>query len=261
MSWNSLARKAIKLAALPYGAVSRRRRGDLAILLYHRIGDGPAEIELTASVFERQLAALRAREKVLTLDRALTGSAGGVVVTFDDGYRDFCERAVPLLVRHRVPAMLYLATSLVANGAGPAGADALGWSDLADALGTGMISVGAHTHGHTDLSRAGEGEAEQEMRRSKELIEDHLGVPCRHFAYPWAVASPAADRIARRLFDSAALHAWRTNRGMRLDPWRLGRVPILKSDGQVFFHAKVRGLLDGEAFAYRALGRGPWSRL
>ncbi len=98
------------------------------------------------------------------------------------------------------------------------------------------------------------------MRRSKDLIEDHLGTACAHFAYPWAVGSPAADRAARRLFRTAALDAWRTNRAGRIDPYRLGRVPILRSDGRFFFRRKVRGELDTEAWLYRALGRGPWGR-
>jgi hypothetical protein len=98
------------------------------------------------------------------------------------------------------------------------------------------------------------------MQRSKELIEERLGTACEHFAYPWAVGSAAADRAARRLFRSAALDAWRTNRAGRTDPYRLGRVPILRSDGRFFFRRKVRGELDSEALLYRALGRGPWGR-
>jgi peptidoglycan/xylan/chitin deacetylase (PgdA/CDA1 family) len=152
---------------------------------------------------------------------------------------------------------LYQATSLVND---PGHDDHLTWSQLREAVDTGLVTVGAHTHGHTDLSAATEAEAEDEMRSSKDLVEDRLGVPCRHFAYPWAVGSAAADRAARRLFDSAALDAWRTNRRGRVDPHRLGRVPVLRSDGQVFFRAKVRGMLDTEALAYRALGRGPWGR-
>ena len=40
------------------------------------------------------------------------------------------------------------------------------------------------------------------MLRSKELIEDRLGVACRDFAFPWAVASPAAVRVASAVFRS-----------------------------------------------------------
>jgi peptidoglycan/xylan/chitin deacetylase (PgdA/CDA1 family) len=123
-----------------------------------------------------------------------------------------------------------------------------------------LVTVGAHTHNHADLSRADEAAAEGEMRRSKELVEDRLSVACRHFAYPWAVGSDAADRVARRLFDSAALDAWKTNRRGRIDPYRLGRTPILRSDGETFFGLKARGFLDGESLAYRLVRRGPWGR-
>lgn len=257
---SSLARKVVKAAVLPYGALRPRRCGDLSILLYHRVGDGPGEIELPVAVFERHLTSLVGHGRVRTLDDALAGG-GGVVVTIDDGYGDFHTSVVPLLVRYRVPAVLYLATGLVGVGDGPTDPNALTWPQIAEAVATGLVTIGAHTHGHADLSSADEGFAEEEMRRSKELIEDRLGVACRHFAYPWAVGSPAADRVARRLFDSAALHAWKTNRRGHLDPHRLGRTPVLASDGRFFFGAKVRGWLDGEALAYRVLGRGPWGRI
>jgi peptidoglycan/xylan/chitin deacetylase (PgdA/CDA1 family) len=257
MSAKSLLRKAIKVAVLPYGFVARRRRGDLTILGYHRVGPAPDEIELPVALFDRQLAALAQAGEVRRLDDALASAEGGVVVSIDDGYRDFHEHVVPLLVHHRVPATLYLATGLVADG-GPADPRALTWSDLREAVDTGLVTVGSHTHDHADLSAATEQEADEQMRRSQELIEDRLGVACRHFAYPWAVGSAAAERVARRRFDSAALDAWRTNRAGRVDPHRLGRTPVLRSDGDAFFGARVRGMLDGEAVAYRLLRRGPW---
>lgn len=259
-SGSSLARKAVKAAVLPGGIVSRRRPGDVVILLYHRVGGDGGEIDMPTAVFERQLATLAASERVLTLDQAMTGdSGGGVVVTVDDGYRDFHDTVLPLLVRHRVPALLYLATGLVAGQENaPGDGSALTWSQLAEAVGSGLVTVGAHTHGHANLSHAPERVCHDEMARCQGLVEERLGVACRHFAYPWSVASPTADRVARRLFDTAALDAWRTNRAGAIDPWRLGRVPVLRSDGLAFFRAKVRGRLDGEALAYRLLGRGPW---
>lgn len=256
----SFARKAIKFAVLPVGALRPRRRGDHVILLYHRVGSGGREVDLPTSDFERQLSWLAERDTVVSLDRMLSeGSPGGVVLTFDDGFGDFHRAVLPLLLDYRIPAVLYVATSFVANGR-RGSADALTWSQIQEAVATGLVTVGSHTHGHIDLSRADERTAEDEMHRSKELIEERLGVPCRHFAYPWAVGSAVADQVARRLFDSAALDAWRTNRVGRVDPHRLGRIPILRSDGRWFFRAKVRGVLDGEAWAYRLLGRGPWGR-
>lgn len=247
-------RKAAKGAVLPWGMVRRRRAGDVVILLYHRVGAGDREIDVPLDLFRRQMERLAERERVLTLDRSLS-DGGGVVVTFDDGFADFHNHVLPVLVEHRIPAVLYLATGLV--GEGP---DALEWSQLEEAVSTGLVTIGSHTHSHADLSRATGGEAEDEMRRSKHLIEDRLGVACRHFAYPWAVASQAAETAARKHFESAALDAWRTNRRDRTDPYRLGRTPIFRSDGIRFFVAKSRGMLDAERILYRVMRRGPWER-
>jgi peptidoglycan/xylan/chitin deacetylase (PgdA/CDA1 family) len=251
-------RRSVKIAALPFGVPARRRADDLVILLYHRIGDDGDEIVLPRATFDRQLRELAGLGPVLHLSDAVGGSRGGIVISVDDGYRDFAQEVVPRLVEHGFPAILYLATSLVSGD--PREGDRLGWPDLRDAVGTGLVTVGAHTHGHVDLSRATEREAEDEMRRSKELIEDRLGAACVDFAYPWGVASPDARRVAERLFQTAALPAWRTNRAGRLDRHALGRTPVLRSDGILFFRAKARGMLNAEALAYRALGRGPWGR-
>ena len=246
----SAVRTLSKAAVLPFGLPARRSADDVVILLYHRVGDGTAEIELSAAALNRQLAFVA--RHAITLDEALAGR-GGVVVTFDDGTPDFYEAVLPLLAWHQVPALLYLATGLV-------GDTALTWDQVAECAESGLVTVGSHTHTHANLAEAPEEAAEEEMRRSKELIEDRLGVPCRHFAYPWAVGGPAADRVARRLFVSAAWDAWRTNRAGHIDPYRLGRVPVLGSDGDFFFRRKVAGQLDTEAWLYRALGRGPWGK-
>jgi peptidoglycan/xylan/chitin deacetylase (PgdA/CDA1 family) len=256
MALGTLARKAAKVAALPLSA-TRSRQNRLVVLLYHRVGTGTREIDLPINRFEHQLSRLQNTKSVIPLDAAVCARAPGVVITFDDGLKDFREHALPLLVRYQLPATLYLATGFV-NGDG--GADALSWPDLEEAVATGLVTVGSHTHSHADLSHADDVVADEEMRRSKELIEDRLGRPCRHFAFPWAVGSRAALQRAARLFDSVALDAWTTNYVDRVDFRRLGRTPVLRSDGGLFFEAKLRGLLDGEALFYRALRRGPWSK-
>lgn len=249
-------RRAVKAAVLPAGLFRPRRDDDVAILLYHRVGAGNREIDLSTEAFDEQMAELAAHHRVLRLDDLVDGRrAGGVLVTFDDGQRDFHANVLPVLVRHDIPAVLYLATSWVGS---PRVRDALSWKQIEEAVATGLVEIGSHTHRHLDLSDATEREAEEEMRRSRELVEDRLGRPCRHFAYPWGVGSEGADRAARRLFDTAVL-AWGTNRD-GFDRYRLGRLPVLRSDGRFFFRAKVRGMLDGEAWVYRAAGRGPWRR-
>ena len=249
-----IGRKTGRAALLPLGLTNRRRRGDVVILCYHRIGSGQRGIDVSGTAFRRQLDLLAETGLVRPLDEALASPQGGVVITVDDGYRDFSDHVVPLLVERRLSVVLYLATSLVASdGTHRADAgDALTWTMLREAVETGVVTIGSHTHGHVDLSERAASEVEAEMRTSKELIEDNLGVACRHFAYPWGRASTVAERSAKQLFDTAALVGWRINRRGAIDPYNLGRVPIHRSDGRVFFRAKTLGLLDSEAPVYRA---------
>jgi peptidoglycan/xylan/chitin deacetylase (PgdA/CDA1 family) len=256
MSIGSIGRRVSKAAVLPLGVWAQPRPDDVVILLYHRIGDGGGEIDLPVRNFERQMAWLAERGRAVALSTAVRHpDGGGVVVSFDDGYADFCHAALPIALRYRIPVTLYLASGLVgAHG----GTGRLTWPDLRDALGTGLVTIGSHTHSHSDLSRADERTASNEMVRSKKLIEDELGIPCVDFAYPWAVGSAASERVARRTFATAALEVWRTNRRATWDDHRLARVPILRSDGEFFFRAKARGRLNGERFLFRAARRGPW---
>jgi peptidoglycan/xylan/chitin deacetylase (PgdA/CDA1 family) len=252
----ALVRKGIKLATLPAGLLAQRRTGDSVVLIYHRLGDTGREVDVSVHAFDEQLALLAEHDHGVSIEAVETG-AGGIAVTFDDGYRDFYDSAVPKLVHHGVPATLYLQTGLIANGT-KGHDERLTWSMLREAVSTGLVTIGAHTHTHPNLSAASAQEAEGEMKRSKESIEEQLQMPCRHFAYPFGSASEGAVLAARGLFATAALGNWRTNRRGRTDLHRLGRTPVLRSDGALFFRAKVAGRLQGEAAAYRALGRGPW---
>jgi peptidoglycan/xylan/chitin deacetylase (PgdA/CDA1 family) len=256
----SAVRIGVKVAALPLGVGARRRPGDVTILCYHRVGVGEREIDVPAPRFDEHLDTLASEGGVRSLDDAL--DRGGVVLTFDDGFRDFYDVVLPRLVRRRIPGLLYLATGFVDDGDPRTGVgrdQALTWSMLEETVSTGLVTVGSHTHAHVDLSGADDRTSRAEMQASKSAIEDRLGVECGHFAFPWGKASVAAETAARASFRTAALEGWKTNRAGRIDPHRLGRTPVLRSDAGFFFRAKARGQLDGERLAYRALRRGPWA--
>jgi peptidoglycan/xylan/chitin deacetylase (PgdA/CDA1 family) len=225
----------------------------VVVLLYHRVGARAAlEMDLPRGLFDDQMATLAAEARVVALDDALgrleepepaAGLAAPVVVTFDDGTADFVDVALPVLVRHRVPVILYLATAFVEEARPfPHGGAPLSWSALADAVDTGLVTVGSHTHSHALLDRLPPERAATELDRSIGLIRDRLGVDPAHFAYPKALAgsAPVAAEVARR-FRSAALAGTRANPYGRTDRMRLARSPIQASDGMRWFRHKLNG--------------------
>ena len=92
--------------------------------MYHRFVDAPSrEVDgHPVEVLDGQMAAIRAHHEPWTVQRhfeALTGAPGDgdcpVVVTVDDGYRDFATVALPLFEEHRIPVTLYVTTGFVAG--------------------------------------------------------------------------------------------------------------------------------------------------
>lgn len=230
--------------------VLRRPRG-LVVLIYHRVGARtPVSVDLPRALFADQLAALAAGWAPVDLDAAAGLLAGPappgpppVCLTFDDGTADFVEEALPELVAHRIPATLYVATDHVEAGRPfPGDGRPVSWAGLRDALSTGLVTIGSHTHTHRLLDRVDGREASGELDRSIGLIEDRLGVACRHFAYPKAlVGSPAAEQEVRRRFRTAALAGTRPNPYGRTDPHRLRRSPVQVGDGMRWFRRKAAG--------------------
>jgi peptidoglycan/xylan/chitin deacetylase (PgdA/CDA1 family) len=120
MSWSvTLARGGLTTLA-PAGVRAR-----LSILIYHRVLREPDPIfpnELCAVRFDQQLGWLKQLFNVLPLDEAIarlqTDSlpARAACITFDDGYADNAEVALPLLWRHRLTATFFIATGFLDGG-------------------------------------------------------------------------------------------------------------------------------------------------
>ncbi len=241
---------ALKRTAVAVDAVRPPPRG-VVVLLYHRVGTGAGvEMDLAEEAFEAQMRLLAEEAWTVPLEEALSLLAAAeppprdpVVVTFDDGTADFVETAMPILLRYGIPATLYLATGFV-EGADrlPHRGSPLSWAAVREAVSTGLVTVGSHSHGHVLLDRLPIEAVHEDLDRSVGLIGDRVGVAARHFAYPKGVlGSPRARAAVGQRFTSAALGGNRPNRYGRTDPFRLARSPVQASDTFRWFERKLAG--------------------
>jgi hypothetical protein len=241
-----------ELKAALGSARSRRAARGLVILTYHRVGGCSVdERDMSIQDFERQLEML-ATHDVVALDASLDAldghdAAPRVVITFDDGFRDMYDHAWPLLRHHRLPFTLYLATSYVGTNMDWPGSTArapgrgMTWSMVEELVESGLCTVANHTHRHVPASDLTVGELDQ----CTEAIQRHLGVTPRHFAYPWGVPVPAMESALAQRFRSAA--SGLVGRNLPgVDPIRLARVPVRRTDPLAFFAAKLTGRLVPE---------------
>ncbi len=101
------------------------RSGSLPILMYHRVLHRPDPLQPgipDAAEVDRQFRALAEHFRVLPLPEALALQAEGrlpdrcLCITFDDGYRDNIEVALPLLREHGLTATVFVASGYLDGG-------------------------------------------------------------------------------------------------------------------------------------------------
>ena len=100
-------------------------KSQVGILLYHRVcpsKDNWAVKPLSPLSFERQMEYFRRNYEILSLDRLVQYIKQGrplpekaVVITFDDGYRDNYLYAYPTLMKHGIPATIFITTGHIGS--------------------------------------------------------------------------------------------------------------------------------------------------
>jgi peptidoglycan/xylan/chitin deacetylase (PgdA/CDA1 family) len=107
-----------------------------------------------------------------------------VVLTFDDGFRDFYTQACPMLKQYGFFATVFLPTALIDDGRKSLkGKDHLSGEDVRDLHNNG-VAFGSHTVTHLQLRILQKHEIEYEIKWSKEVIEDMIGQRVESFSPP-----------------------------------------------------------------------------
>lgn len=164
------------------------------ILMYHRVNDFDRYDQLTVSSkrFESQLAWLASHKKIVPLDQVAQAAQvkNQVVITFDDGYLDNLEKALPILERYEAPATIYITTKFADQSVShkryedERGRLHLNWQEIKTLSQHPLITIGSHTVSHPFLQRISPEQLVIEIKESKDQIEQQLSMPCDHFCYP-----------------------------------------------------------------------------
>src|SRR2546427_3424135 len=123
------------------------------------------------------------------LDKRGSLPGRAVHITFDDGYLDNLEVALPLLQRYQFSACIFITTDWCGdeqrrfNQLGERTCPMLTWSELRQLADAGM-DIGAHSTSHPFLTELPAEQAWQEIHRSKQELEQHLGQEVAAFSYP-----------------------------------------------------------------------------
>lgn len=200
----------------------RYEKKGIPILMYHSIAQSTnprfRQLAVPPASFAEQIAYLSEHLytpiNVTQLVHMLSGERSAlpkrpVVLTFDDGYADFFTHALPVFRQYGFTATLYITTGYIGSTSrwlhpeGETSRPMLSWDQITEISASG-IECGAHTHSHPQLDTLPLLTARNEIVKSKEILEQHLGREVSSFAYPFGYYTSAVRRQVKEIgFTSA----------------------------------------------------------
>ncbi|PHS01542.1 MAG: xylanase, partial [Blastopirellula sp.] len=188
-------------------------------LFYHRVADDhPNGWTISRSGFEQQLDWLQENVELVSLYEAQQriknryNDKPCVAITFDDGYAENCEHALPLLIKRKIPCTYFVCTSHIVNGL-PFPHDVERGTpfppntvEQLKALAGSGIEIGAHTRTHANLGIINdEQQLQDEVIDATRHLEQLIDRPIRYFAFPYGMPENLNDRTFQ-LCKEAGLH-------------------------------------------------------
>ncbi|MFR9776602.1 polysaccharide deacetylase family protein [Micromonospora sp. MS34] len=232
--------------------MNRAPKAAVPVLCYHSVGDVPRDDTLRWSVspgdFDEQMALIRERDHtpmtVSDYAAVLRGAAPlpprPVLITFDDGFPDLAETALPVLLRHRLTATAYVIVARVGTAPSPHGDPSLDWDQLRELRSHG-VEIGSHSWRHRALDCLGPAGLHQEVAASRQLLEDRMGASVRSFAYPYGYHSNAVRTAVRAAGYSSACGVKNALSHRDDDVFAIARVLIERDTGAAGIEALLRG--------------------
>jgi peptidoglycan/xylan/chitin deacetylase (PgdA/CDA1 family) len=180
-----------------------------AILYYHSLDTSGSVISMAPELFRQQMECLVERGIPVVQLSEVEKKPGSVALTFDDGFRNFVEHALPVLERYSLPATVFVVTGhcggrndwLQPYGGVPL-LELMDWSELKQLVQSG-VELGAHSVHHRDLSVLAEELVAQELNDCRRELEDRTGAAVTALCYPYGCSTPGVRRLVRQHYQLA----------------------------------------------------------
>jgi peptidoglycan/xylan/chitin deacetylase (PgdA/CDA1 family)/glycosyltransferase involved in cell wall biosynthesis len=199
-------------------ALQREFGIQMPVLMYHHVGPSrpntyPA-LTVSSERFERQIrwlarrgyTGIRPADWVEWLRHGKNLPDKPILLTFDDGYADLADYALPVLRRYGFGAVVFVVTGLVGgtnawDEARGSGTHRLMTAEQIRYWATQGIEFGAHSRTHADLTTLSANELEKEIVGSRDELAKISGCPVTSFAYPYASYNQMVYECAQGAYD------------------------------------------------------------
>lgn len=227
------------------------------ILMYHEVSPSPEpafrRYTVTVREFTRQMRWLAVLGyQTVDMDALLRARLGQgslprrpIVITFDDGFQGCADYALPVLQAHNFTAVFYLVTGFMGELSRwllpELGIELplMTW-ETARTLARQGFQCGAHTVTHSRLAGLDSSRCRAELVDARARLEDELGRPIVHLAYPYGSFDHAVQVTAA---EAGYRTACSTRRGVSAADdhlLALRRITVYGHDSLIDFACRLR---------------------
>jgi peptidoglycan/xylan/chitin deacetylase (PgdA/CDA1 family) len=232
------------------------------IILYHAIGSRPYDdnrgvFSLSPDQFSSQMEELAASNNFHArglFDLLNPDVREGVVVTFDDGYRDNLTIAAPILEKYRIPFTVFVSTSFVKDR----GHLYLSPEELRELSNSTLVTIGSHGVTHVPLTQCNDHDLHNELSSSKQYLEDLIGKKVIAISYPHGAVDKRVRDAAENIGYELGASSYFGFNDVSIDLFMLRRICILSTDSKRVFAQKINGDWDWYYRWQRIQDGGRW---
>lgn len=159
-----------------------------------RIGEQVASFEDTSEDLLKQIL-FTANNRCGTLDEVANSNPikdPSICLTFDDGFKSDVEIVLPLLLEAQCKATFFITTDWI-------GLDGFLLKKDIKKLHESGMQIGSHSKSHINLKYASDAIVKRELKKSKEVLEEIIGVNVNAFSCPFGEHNNRLKRISEEL--------------------------------------------------------------
>ncbi len=149
-----------------------------------------------------------------------------ILITIDDGFSSFYEKAWPYLKEKQIPFILFISTEAIGkNGY-------MSWDEIKEIEKESFAFIGNHSHSHDYLLDLSFDEFKVDIIKSAEIFEDNLGYNPIFFSYPFGEFSEKQLSFIKKKFK----YGFGQHSGVidiNKNPYELPRFPINEKYGDL----------------------------
>lgn len=255
--------RTLKLISKLRNNLFNSRTPQRVILMYHGISTKPRYNCVTQDNFKEQLTWLKENyvfvplsELVNNLHFTSQNNLKLISITFDDGFVNFAELALPILKEFQCHATVFIPSGKAGQYNDWDEQDSrfckmhIMTFDQIRRLPADLVEIGSHGISHTPLNRLTHQEIAKEIIESRHEIEQQIGRPVRFFAFPFGIYPFGRmlhfyEYVKRFLSDyQAACTTWWGRYNSFRDIYALRRIGVWDSDSLQDFIDKLNGDYD-----------------